>query len=238
MDLHCVRNVDDAPTSLAHHPLALENARLRRLCAESQVIIAHHDLLVREGDHRIKNSLQIVASLLGLQERREANPAARQALHTAILRIQAVARIHDELQLSSNNDVVDLGALIASMCKSLNAMASDGADVRIGAEVECIKAPLALAQPLVLAVNELIINALRHAFPNGGGAINVNVGRAGGDLRILVADNGPGLPSNHSESRGYGMKLVRAMVADVGGAMLIENASGARFTLTVPAPTL
>jgi len=233
------RDFSDAPALLMNRDLVLENARLRCLCAESKEQLARHELLLREGDHRIKNSLQIVASLLGLQERREANPAAREALHTAILRIQAVARIHDELQLSGSADMVDLGALIASMCKSLHAMVGDSKDVKISVEAESIKAPLTLAQPIMLAVNELIINALRHAFPGDrGGAVNVTVAQGDGELRIIVADDGAGLPDNHSEGRGYGMKLARTMMAKVGGALRVESANGTRFTLSAPAPAL
>jgi two-component sensor histidine kinase len=161
------RAADRGGDTRAAWSLLAENARLRYLCAQSKELVAQHALALREGDHRIKNSLQIVASLMSLQERRETNPAARLALGAASARIQAVARIHDALQLSGGADGVDLGELLESMCSSLQSMAGDPNAVKIVVEAEHIRAPIAVAQPTILAVNELVVNALRHAFPAG-----------------------------------------------------------------------
>ena len=187
---HAYRHMDvrDCGDDRATWSLLAENAQLRRLCAQSKDLVARHELALREGDHRIKNSLQIVASLMGAQERRETNPAARQALRTATSRIQAVARIHDALQLTGGADDVSLGALIETMCTSLHAMAGDSDAVRIIVDAECIHAPIRLAQPVVLVTNELVVNALRHAFPEGRpGAIQVSVSSSGGQFCALLS---------------------------------------------------
>lgn len=215
--------------------LVSENARLNRLCMEARGMAARYELMLREGDHRIKNSLQVVASLLGLQARRETSDAARDAIHAAAARIQAVARIHDALQLDGGGAAPDIGALIAAMSDSLRDMAGDPLSIEIIVRVQPIKVPLTLAQPLVLAVNELVLNALRHAFPNGRtGAIMVTVARDCDGVRIVVSDNGVGLPAGYADGRGYGMTLVRAMIAKIGGRLDVETSSGARFTLSAP----
>lgn len=215
--------------------LLLENARLSRICAQGKEMVARHELLLREGDHRIKNSLQVVASLLGLQARRETSATAQEALRAAIARIQAVARIHDALQLNGSKDEVNLGALVATMCKSLHAMAGDPRSIEIVVNAEQILAPLELAQPIVLAVNELVINALRHAFPDDrGGVIVVGLAQCDSRLTITVADNGLGLPDNYLDGRGYGMNLVRAMIAKISGCLDAHSLAGAHFTLSVP----
>ena len=217
--------------------LLAENAQLRRLCAQGKDLVARHELALREGDHRIKNSLQIVASLMGLQEHRETNLVAKHALRTAKARIEAVARIHDALQLTGGADDVSLGALIETMCGSLHSMAGDPEAVQILVDAEFIHAPIALAQPVVLATNELVVNALRHAFPDGrAGAVHVNVSSAGGQLQVIVADDGVGLPAGYQQGLGFGMKLVRMMVEKVGGTLSVESQSGARFTLSAPLP--
>ena len=217
--------------------LLAENAQLRYLCAQSKELAARHELALREGDHRIKNSLQIVASLMNLQERRETSPIAQLALRAANARICAVASIHDALQLAGGDDDVNLGALIETMCRSLQSMAGDPEAVQVIVEAEFIHAPIALAQPVVLAVNELVVNALRHAFPNGrGGAVLVTITLEGGELRVVVADNGVGLPADYQESIGFGMKLVRMMAAKVHGVLLVESKAGASFALTAPLP--
>ncbi|MFZ2030804.1 MAG: sensor histidine kinase [Vitreimonas sp.] len=226
------------PDTRSSWNLLAENAQLRRMCAQSKELVARHELALREGDHRIKNSLQIVASLMNVQERRETNPVARQALRAATARILAVASIHDALQLAGGGDDVNVGALVETMCGALQSMAGDPEAVQILVEADFIHAPIAVAQPVVLAVNELVVNALRHAFPGGrGGAVHVNIARNGGELRVVVEDNGVGLPEGYQGGAGFGMKLVRMMTAKVGGSLFIENDAGARFILTVPLPS-
>lgn len=215
--------------------LRLEIARLRHSLARSEAVAARHATLLREGDHRIKNSLQIVAGLMRVQARRESG-SAREAFVSAVARIQSIARIHDALQASQGQDVVDIGAALETMCKSLQEMAGHPLGVTVRVSVEPIQAPVTLAQPLVLAVNELVVNALRHAFPdNRSGTIEVNVAQIDGDLRVVVADDGCGLPADHVEGRGYGMRLVRMMTTQIGGSLQIESGAGTRFTLTAPA---
>jgi two-component sensor histidine kinase len=228
----------DAPppgSSYGVKALLVENARLRRLCAEAKELASRHELALREGDHRIKNSLQIVASLMGMQERRETSATARAALHAATARIQAVARMHDALQLNGGADKVNLGALVETMCFSLHAMAGDPIRVKVVVNVEPIEAPIALAQPVVLAVNELVVNALRHAFPaDRGGTVHIELKCVDGELRVVVADDGAGLPADHDKASGFGMKLVRMMANRIGAKLHIECTPGARFTLSAP----
>lgn len=215
--------------------LLAENARLRRLCIEAKELASRHELALREGDHRIKNSLQIVASLMGMQERRETSVTARAALHAAAARIEAVARMHDALQLNGGANKVNLGALVETMCFSLHAMAGDPIRAKVVVNVEAIEAPITLAQPLVLAVNELVVNALRHAFPaDRGGTVHVELKCVDGELRVVVADDGAGLPADHDKASGFGMKLVRMMAAKIDAKLHIESPPGARFTLSAP----
>jgi len=215
--------------------LLIENARLRRLCAEAEEVASRHQLALREGDHRIKNSLYIVASLLSMQERRERDPAVSKALRAATARVHAVARMHDALQLNGSSNKVNLGALVETMCLALHAMAGDPLRVKVIVKVEPIEAPIALAQPLVLAVNELVVNALRHAFPGeNGGTVHVELRCVEGELRLVVADDGAGLPPDHDKAKGFGMNLVRMMANKINATLHVESVAGARFTLSAP----
>lgn len=215
--------------------LVAENAKLRRLCTKAEELIARHELALREGDHRIKNSLQIVASMIGMQERRETTPSARAALRAASSRIQAIARMHDALQLTGGADMVDLGAMLKTMCASLHEMAGDPLRVKVIVNAEQVDAPIALAQPVALAVNELVVNALRHAFPEGReGTVQVDLKCVDGELRVVVADDGAGLPADHARTAGFGTKLVRAMADKIDAKLHVESTPGARFTLSAP----
>jgi two-component system, sensor histidine kinase PdtaS len=104
-------------------------------------------------------------------------------------------------------------------------------------DAESIELPVALAQPVVLAVNELVINALRHAFPGTRtGVVAISLAMAGEDLRITVSDDGVGLPPGDVDRNGYGTKLIRMMCRQVGARLSVEHDGGTRFTMLVPAP--
>ena len=215
--------------------LILENARLRRICAQAKEVASRHAILLREGDHRIKNSLQIVASLMNMQASRSDDGAVRSALLAASARVQSIARIHDALQTAEGKDEVDLGAAIETMCKALHQMASDPQKISVEVHAEHIETSVAIAQPIVLAVNELVVNALRHAFPNDrGGIVRIDIRRSGENIVVVVADDGQGMPLNHVEGKGYGMKLVRMMAAQIGGSLEMRDQSGVRYELTIP----
>ncbi len=217
--------------------LIAENERLRAVCVRAEETASRYAIMLREGDHRIKNSLQVVASLLQMQQRREENPGAREALANAVARIRSIAAIHEALQVGEGADRVDLGRTLQTMCRGLQEMAGETRSVAILVSVEPIETSIAFAQPLTLAVNELVINALRHAFPgNRTGTIRVCVSQAQAKLRIVVADDGAGMSTSNLEGGGYGVSLVRAMMEQIGGVIDIATDAGTKFTLTAPVP--
>lgn len=215
--------------------LRREIAHLQTRLSEAETIAERTTIMLREGDHRIKNSLQIVSSLLGLQASRAEDVSARDALRAAATRIQSIAKIHDALQLSDGKAEVDFGDVLRNMCETLEVMAGDPSKVSVVVDADYTKIPTSLAQPLVLAVNELVVNALRHAFPDGRpGIVRVVAKAADGKLRVTVADDGVGLPEISTEGRGYGMKLVRLMVEQIDGQLVSENLNGGSFTISAP----
>jgi two-component sensor histidine kinase len=213
--------------------------RPRQVRESPDDIAARYAILLREGDHRIKNSLQIVSSLLSLQASREENSHAREALLSAAGRVRSVARMHDALQTGEGEDAVDLGAVLENMCGSLQAMGGETHGVEVRVETQYRYAPMVTARSVGLAVNELVVNALRHAFPDGRpGTILVRLTCDAGLLRVLVADDGVGLPAGHAEGRGYGMKLVRMMVSQISGVLHVDTdvGMGTRLTIVLPEP--
>lgn len=202
-------------------------------------IAANTSAMLREGNHRIKNSLQIVASLMRMQAGREATLSASQALRTASARILSVARMHDALQESGGDDSVNIGDILQTMCASLHAMGGHELNVAVRVDADPIHAPVAFAQPIVLAVNELAINALRHAFPDGrSGSITITLRRLADRVQLIVADDGVGMAAGDVDGQGFGMKLVRMMVKKVGGHLLVDTGAGTRISIMIPNPQL
>jgi len=202
--------------------LRLEILELQQRLKECEEVASRHAVMLREGDHRIKNSLQIVASLMSLQEKSEITASAQQALHSA----------------AAGEDSVDLGAVLRIMCASLQTMAGAQGHITVAIDAPSLRTRVALAQPLVLAVNELVVNALRHAFPDSEkGSVRVTLMRDARGLCITVIDDGIGLPDNYdSAGPGYGMKLLGMMIRQVGGDLEVNSKAGTRFTIRAPLP--
>jgi two-component sensor histidine kinase/PAS domain-containing protein len=190
------------------------------------------ELLVREADHRIKNSLQMVVSLLMLSMRGlEAGGAAEQALRGAIARVGAIAASHLALQGSQDLKTVDLAVTLRDLCAHF-------AELHPARLIECdVADALTLsadrAIPLGLVVSEVITNALRHAFVGrDGGSVRVRAFAEGGDLVVKVIDDGVGMAAL-TEHTGLGSRIISSLTARIEAGLEIESAPGAGATVTL-----
>lgn len=219
----------------AARDLRLEVLDLRLRLKLSEDAVARQTVMLCEGDHRIKNSLQLVSSLMRLQARGETSKDARDALNRAAARVNSVAIIHNALQASVGDDLVDLGGALRLACESVQTMASDAGKLDIVAETETLKVPAALARALLLAVNELVVNALRHAFPGRDtGSVRISLSHDETHLRITVTDDGVGLPADYASGHGYGMKLVNMLIKQARAVLKADRTSGTCFTIRAP----
>ncbi|HEX2017975.1 MAG TPA: PAS domain S-box protein [Aurantimonas sp.] len=199
--------------------------------------LAEKDLLVREVDHRVKNSLAMVGSLLSMQERSVHSPEAKLALAEASARLLTIARLHEQLYRSADVGTVRLDDYLANVCEDIVRSVGRG-DARIDVEVGRIDMPSDEAVPLGLITAELLTNALKHAGDGPDGSV-VRVSFAHGDegCRLLVRDHGPGLPEHFdpAKSDGLGMRLVRSLSRSLKGRLMVANAHpGACFSVTLP----
>ena len=217
-------------------------AELTELLAEKERLLEQKDLLTREIDHRVKNSLQIVTAFLHMQRRQIADPAARQAFSETSARVMSVARVHDSLYQGDSLEEVDLGQTIQALCDDLAGMAGDEHSVALTAETG-LMVPYRHAVALSLITTELVTNAFKYASrPDKGAHITVTVrgrkdgeARGEGAVRLTVCDDGDGMPpdweSGRAQGTGLGMKLVRAMLEQIGARLEAQNSGGACFTV-------
>jgi PAS domain S-box-containing protein len=217
-------------------------AEQRARAAELAEALQAKEMLLHEVNHRVKNSLQVVTSLLMLQAGRTEEPALKQALLEARGRIGVVAGIHQRLYSTSQHDRVDFGdyleELASETLRSLNSSGKIELDFDIGDDVVM---PLAQAVPLALVVSELITNAVKYAFPDGrSGKLTVSLRDEGSRVEICVSDDGIGLPEdfNPAAGGGLGMRIVTALVRQVRGTLSIKSADpGAEFVISIPLTT-
>ncbi|MBD0273591.1 MAG: PAS domain S-box protein, partial [Acetobacteraceae bacterium] len=208
------------------------------------------EALLHEVNHRVKNSLQLVSSLLTLQASRARDAGLRAALGEARARIGVVARLHQRLYQMGTHGRVELVGFLRELCEDTAAAvgADEGARVRLAFEPPAdgreLLLPIDRAVPLALIVSELLTNAVKYAFPPGqeGGTVRVAVEPAGGGaFAALIEDDGAGLPEGFdpAASHGVGMRLVSTLARQLAAELRVgpgASGVGAAFELRVPKP--
>jgi two-component sensor histidine kinase len=201
--------------------MAIERQRFER---DLKAALVRHEVLLREVDHRVKNSLQLVISFLRLQGDGAEQPEVRHHLQEAAGRIAAIARVHQRLNQTAKVESLDLGAYLQDLCKDVDEVAANCtvvAEVVSGVEVSTVR-----AISTALLVNELIANAAKHAYREGSSArIWVRLDRLP-DERIVIAvrDEGVGLPQgfNSMSGKGLGMRIVNALAKQLDAEIQVE----------------
>lgn len=210
----------------------------RRQAEERAAKLAERDLMLRELDHRMKNNFATVAGLLQMQLRRAADGPARKALGEALGRVESISAAHRNLY-GPGEDVrlVDMGVYLADLCRSLAEALFLGELVRLDCEAEPGPLDRDRAVAVGLIVNELVTNAAKHAFADGRpGLIRVSFARQAQGYRLLVEDDGMGLPADFAKRRqGLGRGLVEAFTRQAGGELKIGEGPGARFEVDLAA---
>jgi two-component sensor histidine kinase len=171
------------------------------------------DATIREIHHRVKNNLQTVAALLRLQARRVGVPAARNALEESVRRVASIALVHETLSMSSD-EAVEFDGIVDRVAAAAVEVGAAEARIKMRREGSFGVLPAEIATPLVMVLNELLQNAVEHAFaPGAAGEVVVIAERHRKQLRVTVADNGVGLPADFSldASERLGLQIVRTL---------------------------
>jgi two-component sensor histidine kinase/putative methionine-R-sulfoxide reductase with GAF domain len=218
----------------AHIGIAIENMRLREEARRADALAT----LLQEMHHRIKNNLQTVADLLSLEMSASPSPAARKSLRDSISRIKSIAAVHELLSVEQLR-LTNITELAQQVCDiSLRHFVRPDQRVSVQIDGPDIYLPSKQATALALVMNELIANALEHAFQYGRpGQLNINLAQEGNQVTVSVADNGRGLPPDFDSTRQskLGLQIVQTLVEkDLAGTLRLENrsAGGSQAILT------
>ena len=171
--------------------------RVRQRTEDLAAALAARELLLKEVHHRVKNNLQLVSSLLGIQSRRAADPNTQRSLEDASARVTAIAELHRNLYRGDRPDRVEISSYLRQLCEDLSSASPQSAD-GVKLLTEPMELPADTVVPLALIVSELFTNALKHAYVDGRtGRVTVTQQRLpNGGARVVVADDGPGKPAN------------------------------------------
>jgi two-component system, sensor histidine kinase PdtaS len=206
--------------------IAVENLQLREEARRADALAT----LLQEMHHRIKNNLQTVADLLSLEMSASPSPAARKSLRDSISRIKSIAAVHELLSVEQLR-LTNITELAQQVCDiSLRHLVRPDQRVSVQIDGPAIYLPSKQATALALVMNELIANALEHAFQYGRpGQLTINLAQEGNQVTVYVADNGRGLPPDFDSTRQsrLGLQIVQTLVEkDLSGSLRLENRPG------------
>ncbi len=225
--------MDRRPRRLSQAQLALLAVLSRQVMAQLDLrrLLRRADVMRREVDHRVKNSLQSVSSLTRLQARRVTSAEARESLEVVSRRIDTIAALNSELYRSGNERRLALSGFLDSVVQLIRASAPE--HVIISMAMDDVNVAAGHAGSLAIIVNEFATNSFKHAFPDGqDGRIEFH-GRQErpGQFRLTCRDDGVGLDPSRSAS-GLGMSIIESAVESLGGDKTVTSA-GRGFELEV-----
>ena len=205
-------------------------------------MLVSKDATIREVHHRVKNNLQTIAALLRLQARRLQSDEARAALEESERRIRSIAVVHETLSRDAS-DVVAFDDIVQPLARLIEETAAGPESrIRFVVDGDAGDLPGELATPLAVVLNELLQNAVDHAFPRRPGVcvegtVRVALAREGDEVVVDVVDDGVGLPAGFdlTTGAGLGLSIVQTLVTtELGGAIEVRDDGGARVRLRVP----
>ena len=210
------------------------NRELERTGAEKDTLLAQKDLLMREVDHRVQNSLQLVSSFLAIQARDAGAGDVADQLLEARSRLSAVALVHRRLYRDDQIEVIDLSRYIGELMQDLRSSLGEEWGRHLTLDLAPVLIPTDRAVSVGLIAAELVINATKYAYPRqNGGAIDVVLEQHGHLLRLIVADRGVGKVAGGDG--GFGSRMMTAVVQRIGGSVEFQaNDPGTRALLTAP----
>lgn len=201
--------------------------------------IQRQELAMQEIHHRVKNNLQVVASLLNLQASRIRAPEAKNEFQAARDRIRALATVHRHLYAHGDVNTINMRVFLTDLCGPLLQALGQGDDERIRLDIDAPELQMTSDQavPLSLIVTEAVTNAIKYGFPNRrSGTISIKLTADRNDVALDIHDDGIGIPAGRVETEagtrdGIGIQLIRGFARQLGATLVVEEDSGTRYLL-------
>jgi PAS domain S-box-containing protein len=213
---------------------------LRASNAQLTTSLKEREVLLQEVHHRVKNNLQVISSLINMQLRRVKGGSSREALEECQTRVQAIALIHAQLYQSDDKARVPLTAFVRSLAANVfEATSVSRSTVSLVLDIDDVVLAVDRAIPCGLILNELITNALKHAFPGGRlGTVRIDIKRIGdGKMRLRVADDGIGIApeTEIGKTDSLGLHLVTTLAEQLNAELDVDGRDGTSYQLTFAA---
>jgi two-component sensor histidine kinase len=237
-----------APREIRDLALSFSQATASLADREKQLRVAstQQDLLMQEIHHRVKNNLQIIASLLNLQASRIRQPQAKAEFQSARDRIRALATLHRHLYAHNELHTINMRSFLNELCGQLVAAIGDrpgdNTPERIALDIDASELQISSDQavPIALIVTEAVSNAAKYAFPGGrSGHIWVRLTTSGDRALLMIRDDGVGIPAGRAETEtgvrdGIGIQLIRGFARQLGATLTVTEDGGTSYEVDIP----
>jgi PAS domain S-box-containing protein len=229
---------DEGGECLYYEGMSLDITNRKILEDRVREDIREKNVLLKEIHHRVKNNLQIIVSLLNLQSAKIKDRKVLASFEEVRHRVYSMALLHEKLYKSENFADVPFKDYLSTLCRDLVSAFGASGRIQMDFDLEVIDISIDTAVPCGLIVNELITNAIKHAFPKGRkGRIAVGFRRKDGKFAELkVADDGIGLPAefNAAKAESLGLKIIHILTDQISGKLHVRSGKGAAFRLVFP----
>ena len=210
---------------------------LSRREAELRLAVQRQELAMQEIHHRVKNNLQIVASLLNLQASRIRLPAAKAEFQSARDRVRALATVHRHLYAHGEIHAINMRSFLQELCGPLFQAMGETEGERLRLEIDAPELTMSSDQavPLSLIVTEAVTNAIKYAYPAGRrGTITIRLTAQGDDVELDIRDDGVGIPAGRVETEagtrdGIGIQLIKGFARQLGAQLEVQEGEGTRY---------
>ena len=209
----------------------------KRMEDEIAQSLKEKEVLLKEIHHRVKNNLQIVASLINLQSRHIMDPKVRDAIADTQNRVRAMAIVHEKLYKSTSISNIDFGDYVQYLAKNLFSFYGISSQkITLKSDITDVRVDINTAIPLGLIFNELITNAIKYGFPdNRTGEVQISGRKTDKTILVWVKDNGVGIPQDFDwrNADSLGLRLVISLVEQLDGTIELDRSAGTAFTIVV-----
>jgi two-component sensor histidine kinase len=233
------QRVKDRTDALVKANEALEEEVAQRQEAEKMLQRSYDEkvLLLKEIHHRVKNNLQIIASLLNLQSRYIRDESSLAVIRESQNRVKAMALVHEKLYRAEDISHISLYDYVRFLGTGLfQFYDAKSRGIQFTLDIRDVNVDIDAAIPLGLILNELISNSLKYAFPAGRkGEIAINIKKESHTITVLFRDNGIGIPAelDWRDTQSLGLRLVNTLVDQLNGTIELDRTAGTQFTLIV-----
>jgi two-component sensor histidine kinase/HAMP domain-containing protein len=228
-------------TTVSKDDLSKEMEERKRAEEAIKASLREKEVLLKEIHHRVKNNMQVISSLVSLQADESQDAAMRDILRDVTHRVRSMAMVHEKLYQSVDLSRIEFAEYARSLLSYLwRAHGTAASGIRLALDLEPVSLSVNAAVPCGLILNELVGNALKHAFPGrAGGEVAVSLrGDPQGKVHLCVRDNGMGLPAEFdwSQATSLGLRLIQMLAGQIHAGVEVSGHKGTEFTITFEEP--